>query len=89
MSGLFAPTAATEAVLWEPVKLPTIAISEALNNCSNIPVAATGSAYCGILFQILPFNISNLGRFSVLLIKSSSFSLSFSLIIYYKTQYTA
>ena len=37
--GLFAPTAATETVLAFPVKLPTIAISEALKSCSNIPVA--------------------------------------------------
>ena len=44
MIGLFAPTAATAIVLADPAKLPTIAMSDALNNCSKIPVAATGSA---------------------------------------------
>ena len=56
--GLFAPTAATAIVPILPVKLPTTAISEALNNCSKIAVIATGKANNGILFQILPCNIS-------------------------------
>lgn len=58
MIGLFAPTAATHAVRFAPVKFPTMAISDALNNCSRIPVAATGSAYCGSLFHMEPYNIS-------------------------------
>ena len=56
--GLLAPTAATETVFASPVKFPTIAMSDALNNCSSIPVAATGSAYCMILFHREPFSIS-------------------------------
>jgi hypothetical protein len=44
MIGLFAPTAATAAVLSVCAKLPTIAISDALKSCSSIPVAAIGSA---------------------------------------------
>jgi len=34
----------TQTVLASPVKLPTIARSDALKSCSKIPVAATGNA---------------------------------------------
>lgn len=44
MTGLFAPTAATAAVRISPVKLPTTAMSAALNSCPRMPVAATGRA---------------------------------------------
>lgn len=40
MMELLAPTAATAAVRSAPVKLPTTAISEALNSCSGMAVAA-------------------------------------------------
>ena len=56
--GLFAPTAATATVLSPAEKLPTTAMSEALNNCSRMAVAATGRAYRGSLFQIEPWSIS-------------------------------
>ena len=55
---LWAPTAATAAVLASPVKLPTTARSEALNSCSSTAVAATGSANSGSLFRIDPFSMS-------------------------------
>lgn len=58
ITGLFAPTAATAIVRPSPVKLPTTAISDALNNCTNIAVAATGIANCRSPFQIEPFKIS-------------------------------
>lgn len=58
ITGPFAPTAATAAVLLSPAKLPTTARSDALNNCSSIAVAATGSANSGSLFQIEPLSIS-------------------------------
>lgn len=68
MTELLAPTAATAAVRSVPVKLPTTAISEALNSCSNMAVAATGRAKRGILFQMGPCSISSC-RFCVLAAK--------------------
>jgi len=59
ITGLLAPTAAMATVRSVLEKFPTIAISDALNSCSRIPVAATGRAYRGILFQIEPFRISS------------------------------
>lgn len=56
--GLLAPTAATATVLASPVKLPTIAISDALKSYSRIPVATTGSAYLIILSHMEPCSIS-------------------------------
>ncbi len=44
MIGPFAPTAATATVRASPVKLPTMATSEAWKSCSKIAVAATGRA---------------------------------------------
>lgn len=58
ITGPFAPTAATAAVLLSPAKLPTTARSDALKSCSSIAVAATGSANSGSLLQIGPFSIS-------------------------------
>ena len=58
ITGPFAPTAATAAVLLSPAKLPTTARSDALKSCSSIAVAATGSANSGSLFQIEPLSIS-------------------------------
>lgn len=58
--GLLAPTAATAAVFSAPVKLPTTAISEALNSCSKMAVAATGSAKRGNLLQMGPCSMSSL-----------------------------
>ena len=54
-----APTAATAMVLSAPVKLPTTAMSEALNSCSRMAVAATGRANCGSLLQIGPWSMSS------------------------------
>ena len=68
MIELLAPTAATAAVRSAPVKLPTTAISEALNGCSSMAVAATGRAKRGILFQMGPCSISSC-RFCVLAAK--------------------
>ena len=68
MMELLAPTAATAAVRSAPVKLPTTAISEALNSCSSMAVAATGRAKRGILFQMGPCSISSC-RFCVLAAK--------------------
>lgn len=59
MIALFVLTAATDTVRRAPVKLPTTAISAALNSCPKIAVAATGRANCGILFQIDPCSISS------------------------------
>ena len=52
------PYALLYIVLADPAKLPTIAISDALNSCSKIAVAATGRAYIGILFHSEPCSIS-------------------------------
>ena len=72
MIGLFAPTAATAAVRCAPVKLPTIAMSEALKSCSRIAVAATGRANSGILFQMAPWSMSS-SRFAVFAFMFASF----------------
>lgn len=58
MIALFVPTAATDTLRSSPVKLPTIATSEALNSWDSTAVTATGSAKRGSLFQIEPFNMS-------------------------------
>ena len=58
MIGPFAPTAATATVRASPVKLPTMATSEAWKSCSKIAVAATGRAKSGSLFQMEPCSMS-------------------------------
>ena len=57
--GAVAPNAATATVFPAPVKLPATAMSEALNSCSRMAVAATGSANSGSLFQMEPCSISS------------------------------
>lgn len=59
MTKLLAPTAATAIVLASPLKLPTTAISDALNSCSRMAVAATGSANCGMRLHSGPCRMSN------------------------------
>ena len=76
---LFAPTAATAPVFPAPVKLPTTAISDALNSCSRMAVAATGNANSGSLFQMEPCSISSC-RFSF----SVSMFRCFFLLLYFK-----
>ena len=66
--GEFAPTATTAAVRFCAAKLPTTAISEALNSCPRIAVAAIGSAKRGSPRQMDPCSMS----FFYLPIKSSS-----------------
>ena len=76
ISGLFAPTAATATVLSPLEKLPTMAISDALNSCSRIAVAATGSAKRGSLSQSDPCSISILaGTFSIPIANTSFYIL--------------
>ena len=61
--GPLAPTAAKAPL---PAKLPTTATSAALNNCCKILLAAKGSAKSISLFQMEPFNISNVFFFFIL-----------------------
>lgn len=74
MIGPFAPTAANAPL---PAKLPTTATSAALNNCYKILLAANGKAKSMSLFQIEPFNISNVFFFFIL---SLLFTILFLLI---------
>ena len=80
--GLLAPTAATATVRISPVKLPTMATSEALNSCSRMPVAATGNAYRMSLFQMEPCSISILRFFVCPLIVSPRFLFFVSSIVF-------